>query len=179
MQAPIFESFGNIEKLPWIGIGFPMASVAVILITGRLFGLFDIKWLMISYILLFEIGSALCGGAPSLDALIIGRVIAGMGGSGMYIGFVLFAFQVNLLRLIVRYSALSYISVFTIPREAPLYNALIGMSWGVGAILGPVVGGAFSESSATWRWVCSSTLSFFCGSKGLRDPYRHFISIYH
>lgn len=74
-----------------------MASVAVILITGRLFGLFDIKWLMISYVLLFEIGSALCGGAPSLDALIIGRVIAGMGGSGMYIGYILCLIRQNLL----------------------------------------------------------------------------------
>lgn len=97
VQAPIFESFGNIEKLPWVGIGFPMASVAVILITGRLYGLFNIKWLMISYIILFEVGSALCGAAPSLDALIIGRVIAGMGGSGMYIGYVFSYSQFHLL----------------------------------------------------------------------------------
>ena len=74
-----------------------MASVAVILITGRLFGLFNIKWLMISYVVLFEVGSAICGGAPTLDALIIGRVIAGMGGSGMYIGYILFLFGLNML----------------------------------------------------------------------------------
>jgi MFS family permease len=49
-------------------------------------------------------------------------------------------------------SALSYISVFTTLRERPIYNALIGFSWGTGAILGPVVAGAFSGSSATWRW---------------------------
>jgi MFS family permease len=48
--------------------------------------------------------------------------------------------------------ALTYISVFTTPRQLPLYNALIGLSWGIGAILGPVLGGAFSDSSATWRW---------------------------
>lgn len=42
---------------------------------------------------------------------------------------------------------------FTTPTEAPLYNALTGLSWGVGCILGPVIGGAFSVSSATWRWV--------------------------
>jgi len=50
--------------------------------------------------------------------------------------------------------ALSYISTFATNTEAALYNALIGLSWGVGAILGPVIGGAFSDSSATWRWVC-------------------------
>lgn len=50
-------------------------------------------------------------------------------------------------------SALSYISVFSTDKELPLYNALIGLSWGIGAILGPVVGGALSDSDATWRWV--------------------------
>lgn len=49
--------------------------------------------------------------------------------------------------------ALTYISVFATNKEAAIYNALIGLSWGVGAILGPVIGGAFSVSSATWRWV--------------------------
>jgi MFS family permease len=87
VQAPIYASLGEIEKLPWIGLGFPMAAVAVILITGRLFGLFNIKWLIIGYIALFEIGSAICGAAPTANAMIIGRVIAGVGGAGMYIGY--------------------------------------------------------------------------------------------
>ncbi len=87
VQAPIYESLGEIQKLPWIGLGFPMASVAVILLTGRLYGLFNIKYLMLSYIFLFEVGSALCGAAPTANALIIGRVIAGIGGAGMYLGY--------------------------------------------------------------------------------------------
>lgn len=40
------------------------------------------------------------------------------------------------------FSALTYIAVYSIPKEATLYNALTGLSWGVGTILGPVVGGA-------------------------------------
>ena len=63
-----------------------MGSVAVILLVGRLYGLFDVKWTIIGFILLFEIGSAICGGAPSMDALVVGRVIAGIGGAGMYLG---------------------------------------------------------------------------------------------
>lgn len=35
VQGPIFETFHKIEDLPWIGLGFPMASVAVILILGK------------------------------------------------------------------------------------------------------------------------------------------------
>jgi len=63
-----------------------MASVAIILTLCRTYGLFNIKVLLLSSIVVFEIGSALCGAAPTSDALIVGRVIAGMGGAGMYLG---------------------------------------------------------------------------------------------
>ncbi|KAH7120682.1 major facilitator superfamily domain-containing protein [Dactylonectria macrodidyma] len=121
VQASVYETLGDVENLAWVG--------------GRAYGLFDVKALMLSSIAIFEVGSALCGAAPTSDALIIGRVIAGIGGSGMYLG------------------ALTYISILSTQKEIPLYNALIGLSWGVGAILGPVIGGAFSVSAATWRWL--------------------------
>jgi MFS family permease len=47
---------------------------------------------------------------------------------------------------------LNYVSIFTTPRERSTYVGLIGLVWGIGAILGPVIGGAFADSSATWRW---------------------------
>lgn len=86
VQGPILESLGEIEKLAWVGIGFPMGSVAVILLIGRCYGLFELKSFIISSIILFEIGSAICGAAPTMNAIIIGRVIAGIGGAGMYLG---------------------------------------------------------------------------------------------
>jgi MFS family permease len=86
VQASVYETLGDIQNLAWVGVGFPMASVAVILLQGRAYGLFDVKPLMISSIVIFEAGSALCGAAPTSDALIVGRVIAGIGGSGMYLG---------------------------------------------------------------------------------------------
>ncbi|KIW00847.1 uncharacterized protein PV09_07607 [Verruconis gallopava] len=134
VQAQVYEDLGHIENLQWVGLGFPMASAATILLFTRAYGLFDVKRLLLSSLLIFEIGSAICGAAPTSDVLIAGRVIAGVGGAGMYLG------------------ALTYISAFTTRSEAPLYNALIGLSWGVGSILGPIVGGLFSVSSATWRW---------------------------
>lgn len=82
----MYKDLGEIQKLPWIGIGFPMGSVAIILLIGKVYGIFEIKWLIISSIITFEVGSALCGAAPSANTLIAGRVIAGMGGAGMYIG---------------------------------------------------------------------------------------------
>ncbi|KAI9845953.1 MAG: hypothetical protein M1838_001502 [Thelocarpon superellum] len=131
VQGSIYNDLGELRKLPWVGIGFPMGSVAVILLIGKLYGTFEIKWLIIGSIVTFEAGSALCGAAPSSNALIVGRVIAGIGGAGI---------------------ALTYISVFTTLRERAIYNALIGLAWGTGAILGPVIAGAFAGSKATWRW---------------------------
>ena len=86
VQVSVYERFGEISKLAWVGTGFPLGSVAIILLVGSLFGQFEIKWLLTGFFLLFEIGSALCGAAPTSDVLIIGRVLAGMGGAGMYIG---------------------------------------------------------------------------------------------
>jgi len=86
VQASILASLGEIEKLAWVGIGFPMGSVATILLIGTFYGLFDIKYLLIAGVVLFETGSALCGASPNMNAMIIGRVIAGIGGAGMYLG---------------------------------------------------------------------------------------------
>ena len=134
VQPAIVKSLGNVQKLSWIGSGFPLGSIAVILPLGYAYGLFEIKKLYLLSILMFEAGSALCGGAPTMDALIVGRIWAGAGGAGMYLG------------------VLNYVAMFTTIREQSLYNALIGLVWGLGTILGPVVGGGFATSSATWRW---------------------------
>ncbi|KAF2104439.1 MFS general substrate transporter [Rhizodiscina lignyota] len=134
IQAPIVERFGAVEKLGWLGIGFPLGSSALILPVGKAYGLFNVKWLYICSIIMFLAGSALCGGAPSMNALIFGRVWAGAGGTGMYLG------------------VLNILSISTTIQERPLYMAITGIFWGLGCILGPVIGGAFADSSATWRW---------------------------
>jgi MFS family permease len=63
-----------------------MASVAVILPVGKGYSMFDNKWLYISSLIVFNAGSAVCGSAPDMKALIVGRVIGGIGGAGMYLG---------------------------------------------------------------------------------------------
>lgn len=88
VQGPILSALGEIEKLAWVGIGFPMGSVSIILLVGWCYAVFEIKYLMIGSIVTFEAGSALCGAAPNMNAMIVGRIIAGMGGAGMYLGYV-------------------------------------------------------------------------------------------
>lgn len=87
MQTSVYERFGEIQSLAWIGLGFPLGSLAAILLFGRLYDQFNAKTLINCSIITFEVGSALCGAAPSMNALIVGRVIAGIGGCGMYIGY--------------------------------------------------------------------------------------------
>jgi MFS family permease len=134
VQGAIIQAFGHVEQLAWVGAGFPLGSVCVIFLFGNLYNAFNMKWTFLVSVMVFEAGSALCCGAPNMSTLIAGRVIAGAGGSGIYLG------------------CLNFVAALTTPKERGLYMAMIGFFWGVGAILGPVIGGAFSESFATWRW---------------------------
>lgn len=85
VQGAIIESFGNVSALAWVGTGFPLGSVSMTLIIGASYNRFDMKWLYLVSFITFEAASALCGAAPTMDVLIVGRVIAGMGGSGIYV----------------------------------------------------------------------------------------------
>lgn len=80
------EQFNNVEEIGWLGIGFMLGSGVAILPLGKAFGIFDTKWLYVGCLLNFSAASALCGAAPNMNALIIGRVWAGVGGAGMYLG---------------------------------------------------------------------------------------------
>jgi MFS family permease len=51
-----------------------------------LYSNFDLKKIFIASIVIFEAGSAVCGAAPNMDTLIVGRAIAGLGGSGIFLG---------------------------------------------------------------------------------------------
>ncbi|KAJ6124924.1 hypothetical protein N7471_012241 [Penicillium samsonianum] len=133
IQPAILDIFGQVSLLPWIGVGFALGTMCV-LPWGKIYGVFNAKWVYLFNVVLFEVGSAVCGTAPNMTALIVGRVIAGIGGSGMYSG------------------TLSFVAMLTSIEERPIYMAGSTVIWGVGSVLGPVVGGAFADSSATWRW---------------------------
>ncbi|KAH6638613.1 major facilitator superfamily domain-containing protein [Truncatella angustata] len=133
IQPSIIETFGEEEKLPWIGIGVFLGSLAILPV-GRAYAVFNLKWLFISACILFQAGSALGGAAPNMDAFIIGRVLQGVGAAGCYSG------------------AITFISTLTSQHERPLYLSGIVAIWSVGSVVGPVIGGAFAQSNATWRW---------------------------
>ena len=47
---------------------------------------------------------------------------------------------------------MTLLSVTTLEHERPTYFGLTGITWGAGTVLGPIIGGAFTDSQATWRW---------------------------
>lgn len=70
VQGPVVEAFGHVEQLTWLGAGFPLGSVVAVLPVGALYNMFNTRWIFIVSVILFEVGSALCGGAPSKFFLI-------------------------------------------------------------------------------------------------------------
>ncbi|KAK2793533.1 hypothetical protein FQN52_001119 [Onygenales sp. PD_12] len=134
IQAAIAGSFNEYTQLGWLGVGFTLGAVVFTLPLGKAYAIFNTKWLFVGCLVTFAAGSALCGGAPNMNAIIVGRVWAGAGGAGMYLG------------------NLNLITNLTTPKEQPFYIGLVGVIYGAGCILGPIIGGAFVDSSATWRW---------------------------
>ncbi|KAI0197902.1 major facilitator superfamily domain-containing protein [Astrocystis sublimbata] len=133
IQPSIVETFGSVDKLPWIGTAVYLGG-QTILPTGRAYAVFNVKWYFLTAVVIFQAGSILCGAAPNIDALIVGRVLQGAGASGCYSG------------------AITYLSMITSPQERPLYlSGVIGV-WAAGSVVGPVIGGAFAETYLTWRW---------------------------
>ncbi|GAE00036.1 hypothetical protein BC1G_12393 [Paecilomyces variotii No. 5] len=170
VQPNIIAEFGSIDKLPWLSVSFLLATASTNLLWGRIYGQFNPKWVYILAVLIFEIGSTICGAAPNMNALIVGRALGGLGGGGMYLG------------------VLMMLSLFTTPLERPKYIGIIGVVFGFGTVLGPVIGGAFaSNASATWRWafyinLCiggafSPAYFFLLPSRNLRPGVKFFESL--
>lgn len=134
IQSDIVNTLGHVNMVPWLSVAFALASAAATLPWSKAYSAFSSKKLFIGGTLLFMGASALCGAAPNINAFIIGRALAGVGGTGMYMGL------------------MTILTVNTTDLERPKYLSLTGFWWGIGTVLGPVVGGAFAQSSATWRW---------------------------
>lgn len=94
---------------------------------GKVYKFYPAKPVFLTCIVLFEIGSAVCGSAPNSTAFIIGRAIAGIGSSGLF-------------------SGLMVMMVYTIPlRQRPIYQGLFAAVFAVGSVIGPLLGGTFTD----------------------------------
>ncbi|KAI8611946.1 major facilitator superfamily domain-containing protein [Chytriomyces sp. MP71] len=128
------NEFNALDKINWIGTGFFLSATAFIPIFGQMADVFGRKATFLFAIFIFELGSLLCGASQSIDMLIISRVIAGVGGAGVFT-----------LTMVI-------IADLTVPRERGAYLGIIGAVYGVASVLGPIIGGAMIDRVG-WRWI--------------------------
>ncbi|KAK2603432.1 hypothetical protein QQS21_004383 [Conoideocrella luteorostrata] len=118
----------------WITNAFFLCSTAMQPLFGQFCNVFGRRFVTLSAILVFMLGSGICGGASTGGMLIAGRAIQGTGSGGII-----------LVSSII-------ISDLVPLRQRGSFSAMLMAIFGVGSALGPFIGGAI-VSSTTWRWV--------------------------
>lgn len=117
----------------WVGSSYLLANASATPIWGKLSDIWGRKPMLITANIVFMIGSLIAALAVSIGMLIVGRVVQGLGGGGL---------------IILVTIAIS--DLFSM-RDRPKYYALVGATWAIASGVGPVIGGAFTQS-VSWRW---------------------------
>ncbi|KAK8075128.1 hypothetical protein PG997_009791 [Apiospora hydei] len=123
----ITAEFHSTPDIGWYGASYLLTSCAFQPVFGRVFTSFHIKWSYMLAMCMFLLGSLISGVAPNSMTLIIGRAVAGFGSAGILTGsFVIIATGVPL-------------------KSRPIYSSIVGLMFGVGATVGPLIGGVFTD----------------------------------
>ncbi|ADB51709.1 MFS transporter [Conexibacter woesei] len=130
----IVGDLGGLEHISWVTTAYLLASTASTPLYGKLGDLYGRKLVFQVAIVIFLIGSALCGMSQSMLELILFRALQGLGGGGLIVG------------------AQAIIGDVVSPRERGRYQGLFGAVFGVTSVAGPLLGGFFVEH-LTWRWI--------------------------
>jgi len=86
----ITNDFFSTTDIGWYGTAYLLTNCAFLLVFGKIYTFVNVKATFLAAVLLFEVGSVICGAAPNSVALIMGRAIAGLGAGGVQSGVVSF-----------------------------------------------------------------------------------------
>ncbi|MBV9108086.1 MAG: MFS transporter, partial [Gemmatimonadetes bacterium] len=130
----IVGEMGGVGHLAWVVTAYLLAQTIVTPLYGKLGDLYGRKRVLQSAIVIFLLGSALCGLARSLEALIAFRALQGLGGGGLMV------------------SSMAAVGDVIPPRERGRYQGIFGAVFGLSSVAGPLIGGFFT-TNLTWRWI--------------------------
>ncbi len=130
----IVGELGGLDHLSWVVTSYILAATISTPIYGKLGDLYGRKKLFQAAIVIFLIGSALCGLAQGMFELIVFRALQGLGAGGLIVG------------------AMAIIGDIVPPRERGRYQGYMGGVFAIASIAGPLLGG-FLVDNLSWRWV--------------------------
>ncbi len=130
----IVGDLGGLQHLSWVVTAYLLASTVVGPLYGKLGDLYGRKRVLQVALVLFLVGSALCGLAQTMPQLIAFRAVQGLGGGGLIV------------------VAMAVVGDLVAPRDRGRYQGLFGAVFGVSTVAGPLLGGFFVDN-LSWRWI--------------------------
>jgi EmrB/QacA subfamily drug resistance transporter len=122
------------ELMPWVVSGYLVASTITTPIYGRLSDLYGRRPVLLTGIVLFAGGAALCALSQTMPQLVVARIVQGIGGGGL------------------RSVSQAAIADVVPPRERGRYQGYFTSVFTISNAMGPVVGGLFVDY-LSWHWI--------------------------